>query len=1114
MLFPDWEKAQDLSPVTPGQSSTFDLAKLHPSGVPSIPEGIPHEITEAFLEVDSTTVAFFGKITCEAPPAGPVPTITLGLVSLDAKYTFGGSESKGQLDLVLDINVEIQAPAESQFQTPTTITGNLEYHDGAWKLYGSMSPLFASTLFQFFDPDARGGVMTFLEALEIRELELEYNYEKGVANNFRFEGILVLGELELNLEYIYNTGGWSFDAVLGATSETSTLGSIIESITGDTDLLLPFVGDIPVAAAGEGGAVSVRCNKKPKEKAEGESGPAKPGDFILFFSASVQLKPLKATFVQYRDVAWMPTIAPKRIFKVSVTELPAIDVPLVGNLTQPFDEMFYLWVQDKALQESTRKLPGLADKEVEYINQALEVKPGVQIDELLFKETRKEAAKKETDVVIAAGSHFVLVLKDKDTRKVVIDYTFADKKPEGTRVRMLTEGASDGKEEAAGGEEEDAGEEFRALEEPEPPVSGSGGKGDSSMAAYKKTVGPLSISNIGFQYKDDTLSILLDAAFLLGPIGFTLIGFSIDVNLKGATLQNLPTPSFSLNGLAVSFDQPPIKIAGLYTHVNNDDIEYYAGGIIVSFAPYLFQAAGFYGETKQPHPFTSVFVFGKLEGPLITLEFAEISGITGGFGYNTDVRFPAIEQVPQFPFVAGTGVGGDIMTTLKNLVTPGTGGWFNPRDGSFWVAAGLKVTAFETLSIDAVIVVQWNPYVKLGIFGVAVVDIPRGSPTKFAHVEIGISAVVDFEAGVMKFEAQLSPNSFIFAPSCHLTGGFALYYWFKGADPKLEGDWVFTIGGFHRAFDRPQHYPNPPRLAISWSVDSCISITGEAYFAITPKCCMGGGRLRASLSLGPLEAWFDAYADFLINYKPFHFMADGGVSVGVTCKVDLLFTSFTLKVEIGAQLHLEGPPLCGRVHVDFWVISFNVDFGPDPQGTKAVSLQEFYRLVLQTGEGASISSSSMFMLEEAEAGEGEKSDDDKAHVFGCRSGLLEGKGDQTTEENKPWEVRSGTFSFGISSRFAIGGATVKPSDEFSASREGDEEPLTDSVSWDTPIYAKPMHLTEGLTSQMEISINRTETFSASSTREKYEEPQWQMKPILKAVPSALWGKCTFYDFQG
>lgn len=55
-----------------------------------------------------------------------------------------------------------------------------------------MSPIFVGTLYQLFDPDISGGVMTLLEAPEVRELKLEYNYQKGVANNFRFDGILAL----------------------------------------------------------------------------------------------------------------------------------------------------------------------------------------------------------------------------------------------------------------------------------------------------------------------------------------------------------------------------------------------------------------------------------------------------------------------------------------------------------------------------------------------------------------------------------------------------------------------------------------------------------------------------------------------------------------------------------------------------------------------------------------------------------------------------------------------------------------------------------------------------------------------------------------------------------
>lgn len=119
------------------------------------------------------------------------------------------------------------------------------------------------------------------------------------------------------------------------------------------------------------------------------------------------------------------------------------------------------------------------------------------------------------------------------------------------------------------------------------------------------------------------------------------------------------------------------------------------------------------------------------------------------------MKCPAIAEVPQFSFNGGTNVDSDIIKTLENLVNPSVGGWFSVGDGSLWFAAGLKVTAFETLSINAVVVVSWNPDVKLGIFRVAVADIPKGSYEKFSHVELGVSAVLDIAAEVMKFQAQL-----------------------------------------------------------------------------------------------------------------------------------------------------------------------------------------------------------------------------------------------------------------------------------------------------------------------------------------------------------------------
>ncbi|KAF8457871.1 hypothetical protein BDZ91DRAFT_629347, partial [Kalaharituber pfeilii] len=422
--------------------------------------------------------------------------------------------------------------------------------------------------------------------------------------------------------------------------------------------------------------------------------------------------------------------------------------------------------------------------------------------------------------------------------------------------------------------------------EPNPADAGSG----TTKTALKKSIGPFSISNVGVKFSNSTLYICIDASVLIGPIGMALQGFSIDLFFaKGYDiLTNFPKPSFTLEGLTASFDRDPLTIAGGLFHQKVDDDDYYAGGVDIAFKEWQFLAAGGYGKLTNPttqDKFTTTFVFAQLEGPLITLEFATISGVTGGFGYNNSLTLPTIAEVPSFPFLHMPEVTGDTaLDTLKALINSK---WFAPQDSSFWVAAGLTVSAFQMLAISAVLVVEWDPEVKLGIYAVAVADVPKtDSEFKIAHVELGILASIDFGKGVAKFEAQLAPSSFILDPMCHLSGGFALYYWFKDGPQQTKGDWVFTLGGYHQAYTPPVQYPRPPRLQISWSLGP-LSITGQAYFAITPKVCMAGGLLHASLSVGVLKAFFDAFADFLINYHPFAFYAQGGVSVGVRFTLDL-----------------------------------------------------------------------------------------------------------------------------------------------------------------------------------------------------------------------------------
>ena len=256
----------------------------------------------------------------------------------------------------------------------------------------------------------------------------------------------------------------------------------------------------------------------------------------------------------------------------------------------------------------------------------------------------------------------------------------------------------------------------------------------------------------------------------------------------------------------------------------------YVGGLVASFKHWMIKAMGVYGEypakkLKDPppdkKPFTMVLIILKVERPLFSVGFADISGLNGGFGINSAVTPPTVDNVTSFPFLKSDDSEQYPLDSLKDLMD---NVWFSPREGPFWIAAGLKVTAFQMLSIDAVAIIEFNPDIRIGINGVAVCDMPSPkAPFKSAHIELGIVCTLDIQAGVFKAEAQLSPKSFVLHPSCHVVGVFALYSWFKDGQDAVVGDGVMTIGGYHQAFHMPKQYPRPPkaryRLVLGFSVE-------------------------------------------------------------------------------------------------------------------------------------------------------------------------------------------------------------------------------------------------------------------------------------------------------
>jgi hypothetical protein len=167
----------------------------------------------------------------------------------------------------------------------------------------------------------------------------------------------------------------------------------------------------------------------------------------------------------------------------------------------------------------------------------------------------------------------------------------------------------------------------------------------------------------------------------------------------------------------------------------------------------------------------------SLNRPLFSVSFADFAGLVGGFGMSSDIVLPTVDQVFEFPFVKKRTEEESSLNPIERMQNLLQGPWFLPAtERVYWGAAGVRITAFQMLAANVVLVVQFgNGNVVIGLFGVATCDVPSmASPVKFAHAELGIICTYYVNSGTFKIEAQLSPRSFVLAPQCHLTGGLAL----------------------------------------------------------------------------------------------------------------------------------------------------------------------------------------------------------------------------------------------------------------------------------------------------------------------------------------------------
>jgi hypothetical protein len=465
----------------------------------------------------------------------------------------------------------------------------------------------------------------------------------------------------------------------------------------------------------------------------------------------------------------------------------------------------------------------------------------------------------------------------------------------------------------------------------------------------QRSFGPVNIKRIGIGYSSPNAVLMLDASLVLSGLTLDMEGLGLQFPLKDPL--NHITPN--LRGMSLTYQSGPLEISGGFLNITPppQGLRYeYNGELLIQAEGFGLSAIGSFAEFKSPEGSKSLFLFGVLNATLGGPAFFVVTGIAAGFGYNRGLTIPTLDQLPGFPLVAAA------MPTAKNP-SPFSGdkatdpaqamevinNWVYPALGQNWLAAGIKFTSFEILESFALLTVSFGNRFEIALLGLSSLTMPPLAPKPVGYAQLALEVTYAPDDGVLKVAAQLTPESYILSEACHLTGGFALYTWFKAIekDEVHAGDFVVSLGGYSPYFKKPAGYPSVPRVGANWQVSDNLTIKGGFYFALTPVAVMAGGALEANFVSGNFKAWFTAKADFLLYWEPFHYLANLSLSLGASYTLGSGTTAWTITVHVGVDVTLHGPPFGGTAVIDLYIFSIAIDFGPKDSTPQTLSWEEF-----------------------------------------------------------------------------------------------------------------------------------------------------------------------------
>lgn len=426
-----------------------------------------------------------------------------------------------------------------------------------------------------------------------------------------------------------------------------------------------------------------------------------------------------------------------------------------------------------------------------------------------------------------------------------------------------------------------------------------------------KNIGGLNFRKIGMRWHQSKAWILLNLDFMSSGLEFSMLGLQ-----AGSALNlNAFKPEFDLHGIGVYFKNNFVELGGSLLKVKQKSKlpTAYVGKMMMRLSSMSIGAVGGFSKTETGD--RSFFAFANVGVPLGGIPAFFVTGLSAGFGYNSELNLPSVQDIPDYPLLNVIKTGqknpSDALAYLGNIITA--------KKDEKWLAAGIQFTSFQLLKSSAILAYQFGKK-EIAVLGVSRLVLPSENAA-YLNLQFGLKAIYRIQTGEIQSNAEIADGSFLIHKSVQLDGSVAVYTWLKGEN---SGDFVLTIGGYHPRFNKPSHYPTVPKVGFSWMVSDTTKIRGNTYFALTSQAIMTGFNFEATYEKGKLKAWFKANSDLILQWKPFYY--DFHTQIHLGAKYESRFLK-NYKLDVGANLHLYGPEMGGYVNINWTILSFSIKFG-------------------------------------------------------------------------------------------------------------------------------------------------------------------------------------------